>query len=152
IQAQAEIARRLTAPIGNGERLASIWEFRELLVAGGPQYVRPDVGLAGGLTHCKKIAAIAEAFHAAVVTHHFLRPVPTAAAPYLRVAAVPARRAPRGGAPARGRRPRRGGSLPVPEAPGLGLRIDDAKLAELGRPVGSRQLPLRGDGSVAYSV
>src|SRR5439155_10120886 len=25
IQSQAEIARRLTAPIGNGERLASIW-------------------------------------------------------------------------------------------------------------------------------
>jgi len=158
IQAQAEIARRLTAPIGNGERLASIWEFRELLVAGGPQYVRPDVGLAGGLTHCKKIAAIAESFHAAVVTHNFLGPVLTAAAVHLDVsipnfvvqeyskvdeqqaAAFP-------GAPTR-----QGGYLPVPEAPGLGLRIDDAKLAELGRPVGSRQLPLRGDGSVAYSV
>ena len=32
IQSQAEIARRLTSPIGNGERLSSIWEFRELLV------------------------------------------------------------------------------------------------------------------------
>ena len=36
IQAQAEIARRLTSPIGNGASgWASIWEFRELLVAGG---------------------------------------------------------------------------------------------------------------------
>jgi galactonate dehydratase len=158
IQSQAEIARRLTAPIGNGERLASIWEFRELLVAGGPQYVRPDVGLAGGLTHCKKIAAIAESFHAAVVTHNFLGPVLTAASVHLDVsipnfvvqeyskideqqaAAFP-------GAPRR-----QGGYLPVPEAPGLGLRIDDAKLAELGRSVAGRQLPLRADGSVAYSV
>ena len=29
---------------------------------------------------------------------------------------------------------RQGGYLPVPEAPGLGVRIDDARLTELGRP------------------
>jgi hypothetical protein len=52
--------------------LHTIWEFRELLGHGGSQYVRPDVGLAGGLTQCKKIAAIAESFHSAVVTHNFL--------------------------------------------------------------------------------
>src|SRR5437867_1617159 len=158
IQSQAEIARRLTAPIGNGERLASIWEFRELLVAGGPQYVRPDVGLAGGLTHCKKIAALAESFHAAVVTHNFLGPILTAASVHLDVSIpnfvvqeyskIDERQAEAfPGAPRR-----QGGYLPVPEAPGLGLRIDDAKLAELGRSVGGRGLPLRADGSVAYSV
>jgi galactonate dehydratase len=158
IQSQAEIARRLTVPIGNGERLASIWEFRELLVGGGTQYVRPDVGLAGGLTHCKKIAAIAESFHAAVVTHNFLGPVLTAAAVHLDVS-IPnfvvqeyskvdeqqAEAFP-------GTLKRQGGYLPVPEAPGLGLTIDDAKLAALGRAPGGRQLPLRVDGSVAYSV
>src|SRR5205823_3114916 len=137
IESQAAIARRLTSPIGNGERLASIWEFRELLVAGGAQYVRPDVGLAGGLTHCKKIAAIAESFHAAVVTHNFLGPVLTAASVHLDVAipnfvvqeystideqqadAFP------------GALKRQGGYLPVPESPGLGLRLDEAKLATL---------------------
>ena len=61
----------------------SIWEFREMLVNGGSQYVRPDVGLAGGLTHVRKIAAIAESFHSAVVTHNFLGPVLTAAAVHL---------------------------------------------------------------------
>src|SRR5581483_6404014 len=55
----------------------------ELLAGGGTQYVRPDVGLAGGLTQCKKIAAIAESFHSAVVTHNFLGPVLTAAAVHL---------------------------------------------------------------------
>jgi galactonate dehydratase len=158
IQSQAEIARRLTSPIGNGERLASIWEFRELLVAGGAQYVRPDVGLAGGLTHCKKIAAIAESFHAAVVTHNFLGPVLTAASVHLDVS-IPnfvvqeySKVDERQAAAFPGTLRRQGGYLPVPEAPGLGLRIDDARLAELGRPPGGRQLPLRSDGSIAYSV
>jgi galactonate dehydratase len=158
IASQAEIARRLTAPIGNGERLASIWEFRELLVSGGSQYVRPDVGLAGGLTHCKKIAAIAESFHAAVVTHNFLGPVLTAASVHLDVA-IPnfvvqeySKVDEQQAAAFPGTLKREGGYLPVPEAPGLGVKIDDAKLKELGRSMGGRKLPLRADGSVAYSV
>jgi galactonate dehydratase len=159
IESQAQIARRLTSPIGNGERMGSIWEFRELLVAGGAQYVRPDVGLAGGLSHCKKIAAIAESFHAAVVTHNFLGPVLTAASVHLDVSIpnfvvqeyskVDEQRA----EAFPGTLKREGGYLPVPEAPGLGVRIDDAKLAAIGRAPGEgRRLPLRADGSVAYSV
>jgi galactonate dehydratase len=41
IQSQAEIATRITSALANGERMHSIWEFRELLVAGGSQYVWP---------------------------------------------------------------------------------------------------------------
>ena len=159
IQSQAEIARRLISPIANGERLSSIWEFRELLVGGGHQYVRPDVGLAGGLTHVKKIAAIAESFHSAVVTHNFLGPVLTTAAVHLDVSIpnfvvqeyskVDEERA----AAFPGTLPRQGGYLPVPEAPGLGVKIDDAKLKELGRPLfNPASVPLRVDGSVGFSV
>jgi galactonate dehydratase len=161
IMAQAEVARRATSPIGNGERLNTIWEFRELLAHGGSQYVRPDVGLAGGLTHCKKIAAVAEAHHAAVVTHNFLGPVLTAASVHLDVsipnfvvqeyskldegplaAALP------------GALKRRGGHLPLPEAPGLGVRLDEGAAAGLPPypawdPTG---IPYRADGSVAYAV
>jgi galactonate dehydratase len=50
IVSQAEIARRVTQPIANGERMHSIWEFREMLAHGGSQYVRPDVGLALRIT------------------------------------------------------------------------------------------------------
>lgn len=159
IQSQAEIARRLTAPIANGERLSSIWEFRELLFSGGPQYVRPDVGLAGGLTHVKKIAAIAESFHAAVVTHNFLGPLLTAASVHLDVAIpnfvvqeyskVDEERA----AAFPGTLLRQGGYLPVPDAPGLGVKIDDARLDELGRRMfDPKSVPLRVDGSVGFSV
>ncbi|HKZ90998.1 MAG TPA: mandelate racemase/muconate lactonizing enzyme family protein, partial [Candidatus Limnocylindrales bacterium] len=86
IPLQAELARRFTSPLANGERLDTIWEFRDLLAAGGPQHVRPDVGQAGGLTGCRKIAALAEAHHAALVTHNYLGPLLTAASVHLDVA------------------------------------------------------------------
>jgi len=161
IQSQAEIARRISGALANGERLHTIWEFRELLAHGGSQFVRPDLGLAGGFTHCKKIAAIAESYHAAVVTHNFLGPVITTASVHLDVsipnfivqeyhkvdedeavvAAFP------------GALKRQGGYLPVPEAPGLGVRLDRAKLAAASRVLWDpRGAPLRADGSVARAV
>ena len=165
IMSQAEVARRISMPVANGERLHSIWEFRELLVCGGPQYVRPDVGLAGGLTHCKKIAAIAESFHSAVVTHNFLGPVLTAASVHLDTCIpnfVTQEYTKDDESPAnavyRTNLKRVGGFLPVPDAPGLGIDLDDAALARAqaqasaGLEPPSRQPLLRSDGSVAFSV
>jgi galactonate dehydratase len=147
-------------PLGGGERLHTIWEFRELLAQGGAQYVRPDIGLAGGLSHCRKIAAIAEAYHAAVVTHNCLGPLLTAASVHLD-AAIPnfvvqeytlldetpslsffqtaVRRV--------------GGYLSLPDVPGLGVIFDESAAGEV-RVVGREVtvIPLRSDGSVAFSV
>ena len=83
---QAQIAKRTVLPVANGERMSTIWEFRDLLEAGGPQYVRPDLGIAGGLTGCRKIAALAESYHSALVSHNFLGPLLTAASIHLDVA------------------------------------------------------------------
>ncbi len=137
IQSQGEIAKRITLPVANGERMHTIWEFRELLAGGGPQYVRPDLGLAGGITHVKKIAAIAESYHCAVVTHNFLGPVLTAAACHIdtsipnfvvqeyskadesaehKVVKTTWRR--------------KGGYIPVSDAPGLGVELDERLLAK----------------------
>src|SRR5206468_4310407 len=132
IASQAEIARRVSIGVAQGERLHTIWEFRELLAQGGTEFVRPDVGLAGGITHCKKIAAIAESYHAALVTHNFLGPVLTAASVHLDVS-IPnfvvqeyyakADEGPLGEA-FPGALKREGGYLPLPEAPGLGVELD----------------------------
>jgi len=73
------VAQNIHIPIATGERLHSIYEFGMLLARGAVQYVRPDVCLAGGLTHCKKIAALAEAHDVQVVPHNPLSPVSTAA-------------------------------------------------------------------------
>lgn len=61
------------------KRLHTIMKFEALLVRGAVQYVRPDVCLAGGLTHSKKIAAIEEAHQMGVVPHNPFSPVSTAA-------------------------------------------------------------------------
>ncbi len=160
ITTQAELAKRMTTPLALGERNVSIWEFRELLEVGGPQYVRPDVGLAGGLTHCKKIAAIAEAYHSAVVTHNFLGPVITAASLHLD-ASIPNfvtqeyTKADESDAFAvyKVAYQREGGYIPIPDVPGLGVEINDDLIAETPfHPMNTGTTPLREDGSVAYAV
>ena len=162
IISQSDIARRVTQPIANGERMHSIWEFREMLVNGRSQYVRPDVGLAGGLTHCKKIAAIAESFHSAVVTHNFLGPVLTAAAVHLDTC-IPnfvvqeytlADESPKWSG-FEGVLRRDGGYLIPPEVPGLGVRLTHSSIDGVLAPMGGRplhEIPLRRDGSVVYAV
>ncbi len=159
-ESQGSIARRTSVPVGNGERLNSIWEFRELLQHGGPQYVRPDLGTAGGLTHCKKIAAIAESFHCAVATHNFLGPLITAASIHLDVA-IPnivtqeytLEDESEINKVYRNSNRRDGGFMPAPSAEGLGIEIDDAILKDLEfKPLREGDLPFRDDGSVAYSV
>ena len=118
------------------------------------------MGLAGGLTHTKKIAALAESFHAAVVTHNFLGPVLTAASVHLDVS-IPNfvvqeySRGDEGEASAAfpGTLRRSGGYLEVPDRPGLGVTLDESKLEAPGQArLDPTRLPLRADGSVAYAV
>lgn len=160
IQSQAEIARRLTMPIANGERLHSIWEFRELLEHGGAQYVRPDLGLAGGLSHCRKIAAIAESYHAAVVTHNFAGPVSTAASIQLDVA-IPnfvvqefhAVDETDTHSYARSSLRRDGGYILAPDVPGLGVELIGETLAPVNLVDDAiYKTRLRADGSIAMAV
>jgi galactonate dehydratase len=162
IVSQAEIARRVTTPIANGERLHTVWEFRELLVHGGSQYVRPDIGLAGGLTHTRKIAAIAESFHSAVVTHNYLGPVLTAASVHLDTA-IPnflTQEYSLGDESSKwagfeGLLQRQGGYLLPPGTPGLGVKLKQTTVSEPLGPLGNKPvhaIPLRRDGSVAYAV
>ena len=160
IASQADLAKRLPQPMANGERLHTIWEFKELLAQGGPQFVRPDLGLAGGLTHVKKIAAIAEAHHAAVLTHNFLGPVLTAASVHLDVA-IPnvvtqeytLSDEDDGWAGLDGRLARDGGYLSVPDAPGLGITLKNPEaITEAAPQTRLHPIPLRDDGSVAFSV
>lgn len=161
ILSQADLARRLPIPMGNGERLNTIWEFRELLASGGTQFVRPDPGLAGGITHCRKIAAIAESYHAAVVAHNFLGPVLTAACVHLD-ASIPnfvtqeystIDEGPAAAEAYRSILKREGGYLLLPEAPGLGVQLTGAGDQGLSPLIGPlHDIPMRRDGSVAYAV
>ncbi len=160
ITTQGELAKRMTTPLAIGERNVSIWEFREILEAGGPQYVRPDVGLAGGITHCKKIAALAEAYHSAVITHNFLGPLITAASLHLDTS-IPnfiTQEYTKGDeseafAVYKVAYQREGGYIPIPDAPGLGIELEDSLIEQNPyQPMNTGTTPLREDGSVAYAV
>lgn len=77
--AMAKIADNVNIPIATGERLHTSHEFEMLFRRDAVDYVRPDVCMVGGLTHAKKIAALAESNFANVVPHNPLSPVSTAA-------------------------------------------------------------------------
>ncbi len=159
---QGGIAQRTTIPVANGERIHNIWEFRDLLESGGPQYVRPDLGLGGGITHVKKIAALAESYHSALCTHNFLGPILTAAAVQVDASIpnfVTQEYSLRDEHPAntvfKNSLVRKGGYIKLPEAPGIGVELDQDLLETALNSYETRDLntiPMRIDGSVGFSV
>lgn len=74
-EALREIARATTTPVATGERMFSRWEFKNLLQDGYVDIIQPDLSHAGGISECKKIAAMAEAYDVAVAPHCPLGPV-----------------------------------------------------------------------------
>lgn len=52
-----------------GENLFSKYDFRRWIVEGAVDILQPDICSAGGITECKKIAAIAQAYGTRVVPH-----------------------------------------------------------------------------------
>ncbi len=159
IKSQGDIAKRTTLPVANGERMHTIWEFRELLESGGSQYIRPDLGLGGGITHVKKIAAIGESYHSALVTHNFLGPVVTAAAcavdtsipNFLTQEYSKGDEGPQNSMFATAWR-RDGGYLVVPDEVGIGVTVDYDALRATSFEPRALNVPIRVDGSVGYSV
>ena len=75
--AMGQVASRCRIPIATGERIHTVHEFEMLLERGACSYVRASLGVCGGFTGAKKIAAVAEAHHASLVPHNPLSPVMT---------------------------------------------------------------------------
>ena len=75
--AMGQVACRCRIPIATGERIHTVHEFEMLLERGACSYVRASLGVCGGFTGAKKIAAVAEAHHASLVPHNPLSPVMT---------------------------------------------------------------------------
>ena len=139
----AQIAQLVSTPIALGERLYSRWDFKPFLASGAVDIIQPDLSHAGGLSECRKIAAMAEAYDVAVAPHCPLGPLALAAC--LQLAAC---------APnvaiqemSLGIHYNVGhdllnfvtdkevlspidGFLPIPEGPGLGVIVDEAAVRE----------------------
>ena len=133
VDSLGDVVRATRGAVGTGERNINAFEFRELLVR-GVRYLRPDIGLAGGLTQLKQIAVLAEAFHAEISAHNFFSPLLTAATAQLYAAITNAstleyfdweEEPPRSEmlrVPLR----REGGYLVIPDGPGLGVEFDES--------------------------
>lgn len=78
-EALREIAKHVAIPIATGERMFSRWHFKQLLIDGVVDIIQPDLSHAGGITECKKIISMAEAFDVAAAPHCPLGPIALAA-------------------------------------------------------------------------
>ncbi|MCD8873096.1 galactonate dehydratase [Mammaliicoccus sciuri] len=75
IEAVREISQTTTIPIALGERLFSRWDFKPILESGFVDIIQPDLSHAGGITECKKIITMAEAYDVGAAPHCPLGPI-----------------------------------------------------------------------------
>ncbi|MEQ1517598.1 MAG: mandelate racemase/muconate lactonizing enzyme family protein [Usitatibacteraceae bacterium] len=88
IDGYVEVTRKLDMAIAGGENEFTKFSFRRILEKRAMDMIQPDVCAAGGITECKKIAALAQAQSIALVPHawgtaiglaatmHFLASIP----------------------------------------------------------------------------
>jgi len=130
VSGHARIVREGGVPIATGENMRTLWEFKQMIEAGGVTFPEPDVSNCGRVTVFMKIAHLAEAFNLPVTSHgvhdltvHLLAAVPNRS--YLEVhgfgldrfMAEPVRIA--------------DGVAIAPERPGHGVTLDFKALAAL---------------------
>jgi 2-dehydro-3-deoxyphosphogalactonate aldolase len=75
----AIVARQTTIPIAAGERLTTKYEFARVLELRAASILQMALGRVGGILEAKKIAGMAEAFYAQVAPHLYCGPIEGAA-------------------------------------------------------------------------
>lgn len=125
----ATVARATSIPVATGERLCGRFEFMAALDAGA-RILQPALGRAGGLWEGKKIAILAEARSAQIAPHLYAGPVEWAANVHLAVSTpnllmVEAIESPFHESLVTGRPRVEHGFVTAPEAPGLGITLND---------------------------
>jgi galactonate dehydratase len=75
----AQVAAKVRIPIATGERLTTKAEFAPLLREGAAAILQPALGRAGGIWEMKKVSAMAEVYNAQLAPHLYAGPVEWAA-------------------------------------------------------------------------
>jgi galactonate dehydratase len=129
----AEIARGTHLPIATGERVFTKWGFREVLEKNAATILQPDLCHAGGITECRLIAGMAEAYYAAIAPHCPLGPIALAAGVQL-AASIPnfvaQEQVTLGDGYIKQPFTVHKGYLDLPTGPGLGIELDEHALAD----------------------
>nr|WIE94387.1 galactonate dehydratase [Mesorhizobium sp. WSM4875] len=131
--ALAQLVAKSRVPIATGERLIDRPEFDDLFRARAVDIVQPDICHCGGLLEAKKIAAMAEAVSVGVAPHNPLGPIAGAAALHFAVSTPNhlIQEEMVGAVPwyfevVKGPIRMIDGCWQVPDAPGLGVEVDEA--------------------------
>ena len=66
----AELCRRVSIPIAGGETNRGFHEFLWMMQKGSYDIIQPEVLFSGGITGCRKVAAVAEAYNKYVIPHN----------------------------------------------------------------------------------
>jgi galactonate dehydratase len=132
VEVMADIARGTHLPIATGERIFTKWGFREILEKKAATILQPDLCHAGGITECRLIAGMAEAYYAAIAPHNPLGPISLAAGIHL-AASIPnflcQEQVSLGVGYIKSPFKVRDGYIDIPTGPGLGIELDDNALA-----------------------
>jgi galactonate dehydratase len=148
----AEVKRSTSSPIAAGERLYTQSDFARLIALRACDVVQPDLAHCGGILAGKKIAAMAAARDLTIAPHCSVGPVALAAALHFDLSTprflvqeafaefdVPWRNDLVGGVSLI-----ENGQFTLPDAPGLGLELDDEAIA--AHPYVSNPFPSLWDG------
>jgi galactonate dehydratase len=127
----ADIARGTSLPIATGERIFTKWGFREILEKRAASILQPDLCHAGGITECRLIAGMAEAYYTAIAPHNPLGPISLAAGLQL-AASIPnflcQEQVSLGDGYLKEPFKISDGYIPLPSGPGLGIELDEEAL------------------------
>jgi L-alanine-DL-glutamate epimerase-like enolase superfamily enzyme len=85
-QSYRQLRARTRVPLAAGEQFGTKWEFRTLIDEDLVDFVRPDLGIVGGITEARKLAGWAEGHFIRIATHNPLGPVMTAACTHVNTA------------------------------------------------------------------
>ena len=134
------LKQQIRIPIATGEKDRTIWGVIPYLINNCIDILQPDCGFVGGISQMKKIAALAETFYVPLAPHCTMTSLGMTAS--LHVAASiplllihkrysPDKRLP--GLAHRSWTLDNDGYVSLPEGPGLGVEIDEVRLAELSK-------------------
>lgn len=134
-----DLAKSTSIPIATGERLFTRWGFRELLESRAIAVFQPDISHAGGIFESRKIASMAEMNYANIAPHNPLGPISLAAClqldaccPNCLVQEHPGMPDGRDLGVGLLKKPFKidDGCIRIPNAPGLGIEVDEVALQE----------------------
>lgn len=158
IEVFKRLKQHISIPLAVGEQARTIWEVIGYLQEGCADILQIDCAHTGGISQLRKIAILGEAYHVPLAPHCVTTDLGATASLHVSAAVpffliheyYPSISPP--GLVRKNWEIDKDGYASLPQGPGLGCEIDEAKLAELAKVPAKAEWPTRGrlpDGSIS---